>query len=189
MEHAISRSRGDTAHAHHAYDHAWGPQCAPLPSIWGLASGSFQLYNISFRWCLLSFWWTKLKAGPMSLKGWGGGWGGRGSKCRKCLVGNGGGIRAEWAQCAGNGLTQLPGSRDHPADKLILSWPTDRWEAADLMLTSGNAEHGGKYQAAEYNILMHRAEQRHTCLAQCRMDFCCCLLGSVLLTTANWSII
>ena len=162
----------------------------PYLQFGGLLLAPFSFTMLAFVEGLSSFWWTKLKAGPMSLKGWGGGWGRRGgNKCRKCLVGNGGGIRAEWVQCAGNGLTQLPGSRDHPADKLILSWPTDRWEAADLMLTSGNAEHGGKYQAAEYNILMHRAEQRHTCLAQCRMDFCCCLLGSVLLTTANWSII
>ena len=68
----------------------------------------------------------KIESSTDVIERMGAGGGGRGSKCRKCLVGNGGGIRAEWVQCAGNGLTQLPGSRDHPADKLILSWPTDR---------------------------------------------------------------
>lgn len=100
------------------------------------------------------------------------------------------GIRAEWPeQVMGWRCT---GSRDHPPDKLI-SRATDRWEAADLMLTSGNAEedrHTTRYQCGIYvPIYMPQSRDIPAVLNAEWISLVVFNLGSVLLTSANWSII
>ena len=168
--------------------------CAPLPCTWGplrLVLFSFT----DFGWCLLSLWLIWLKAGSSQWTGVIERVSGRplvSGKVQKVFGGKRRrrGIRAEWLQQVMG--WRCTGSRDHPPDKLI-SRATDRWEAADLMLTSGNAEedrHTTRYQCGIYvPIYMPQSRDIPAVLNAEWISLVVFNLGSVLLTSANWSII